>query len=90
VLKSAQKCAIFTVRMKKNSLGKGMAPSPDPTFIVFPQFAPSSQDLWIHHCRVMTGVGIVLVWKGLQCYCSWTVGARVSSSANVTRAVSYR
>jgi len=43
ILKSAQKCAIFTFKIKK-FWG-------DPTPFVSPQFALSSQYLWIRHWR---------------------------------------
>ena len=47
--KSAQKCTIFTFQIKKN-LGSGPGPLPRPYPFVFPQFALSSQYLWIRHC----------------------------------------
>jgi len=48
MLKIAQKCDILNFKVQKFSAL--WPPSPDPTLFVSPQFACSSQCLWIRHC----------------------------------------
>jgi len=89
MLKSAQKCAIFTFKIQKFS-GEGNGSLPNSNPFVSPQFVPSSPYLWICHwahsllcCTIRNGRVQFVKFQEIYMYCTLaTVRSTMMRSIN--------